>query len=234
MGSMEWKWSKDPKPEQLLKLPEAVREASFQAMKSELPNIVRFVISRIRSRGTIVKDGREAPIPGYSEAYERKLKKEGRSLLPDYTYSGGMLDHVRGRVKVVGEQIVGIASPYGRINNRKRTGTGKKAGMVYREPYSYPHRRTGKPVHVKGQWIRTRGQTGTETGGERRNRTLVYNAHLMNLLVSRKGHGKWLPGNIATHHILALTPSELAKWLDLMQKSYMRAAAKVLAKTAGK
>lgn len=237
--TMEWVWSKDPDPEELLKLPKEVREAGFQTMKRELPNIVRWVVKRIRRRGVIVKNGREATIPPYSEAYERRLKNEGRGTKPDYTYTGRMLDYVRGRVLIDGRDIVGRAGTRGRITSADRVGVGKRKGMVYREPYSYTHSRSGKVVHVEGQWIRKRGisikrQLEEALKGGAKKRTLVYNAHLMNYLVSRKGRGKWTNARIATHHILALTPGEIQKWTALMQASYSRASAKVLAKTAGK
>ena len=235
----EWKWSKDPKPEELLQLDKRTREGGLRVMKREFPHIVRHVRNRVRSQGIVVKDGREAKIPPYSEAYERRLKKEGRSTRPNYTYTGGMLDHVRGRVRVVGGDIVARAAPYGRVTSSKRIGSGKQRGKVYREPYSYTHHKTGRVVQVPGQWIRTRGlslerQVRDALGNSGRPRKIIYNAHLMNLLVSRKGRGRWMPGRISTHNILAVTGEELASWRDRMRKGYMREAAKVLRKTAGR
>jgi len=232
---MAWKWSKDPKPEKLLELPELVRTAGLAAMKETLPEAVRWVVRRVRNKGVIIKNGKPSRVPSYSGAYLRRLKREGKPTKPNYSYSGTMLNHVRGRVAVKGGTIVGTAAPYGRVKGRERAGVGKRKGLIYRKPYSYVDRH-GNTVKVKGQWIQPRGQAKGEgdSNEKRRPNKIVYNAHLMNLLVSRKGDGKWLSARIATHHILALAPGELRKFIRRMQASYEPVAAEVLARTAGK
>jgi hypothetical protein len=211
-----WVWAKDPKPELLATLPRRVRTKGIALLRSHLPRITQTVVSRIRARGVVVRDGREVPIPPYSEAYHRRLKKEGRSTVPDYSRTGRMLDSTRGRMKVAGNDITGIVSVRGRIAGKEREGTGKKAGKVWREPYSYTNKRTGATVDVKGQWIRRRGTKDDQEAVARK--TLFYNQHLLNLLVSRRGRGKWNGNKIATHHILAMTTRELEAVLATLSK----------------
>jgi len=230
-GKSGWQWSRDPKPEKLAGLVPAAVTAAQNTIRRYLPEIARGVVARIRQRGTVVKDGREAPIPGYSEKYIKRLHREGRPTNPDYTYKGGMLDHLRGRMVRVGNAIEGRVSPYGRIDTLDREGKGKQEGMIWREPYSYTDARRGIVVSVPGQWIRPRGR---KEGWTRSSRTLVYNAHLMNLLVSRKGEGHWTSGMIATHHILALTAAEMQEWSRLIVAGLIEPAWRVVQRVAGR
>jgi len=241
-NDMGWKWSKDPKPEQLAKLTSAVRGEGLKSLKKHGPQIANMIRNRIRHKHTAARqDGTTYPIPPYSKGYTARLKKYGRPTAPDYTSSGSLLDHLRGRLRVIDRDSIELRiSPYGRAGEEEmgprqkgrkgRKGT-KREGYWYRQPYTYSNSSTGATVHVGGQWIKTPPETKAHAKG--RKKKVLYNAHLATALTHRLGLGRWsFSGNPSP--FISLSKTELTLVQRLLAMGRKGTTSNVLKKVAGK
>ena len=241
-NDMGWKWSKDPKPEQLAKLTSAVRNEGLKSLKKHGPQIANMIRNRIRHKHMIARaDGTPRPIPGYSKGYTARLRKYGRSTAPDYTSSGNLLDHLRGRIRVIDSSSLELRiAPYGRSSSggtttrqkgkKGRKGTSRE-GYWYRQPYTYSDHRSGATVQVAGQWIKL--SPDAEKTKKYTKRKVTYNAHLATYLSQRLGGGRWASGGNPTPFI-TLNRKELDLVRKILRGERKKPTRAVLKKVAGK
>jgi len=247
MCAWEWKWSKDPKPEQLSKLLPDVRTRTLQTLKERAPHVARYIVDRIRGRGVIARDGSPVPIPEYSAGYLRLLEKLGLSTRPDMTLSGALLDHLSGRVRVVNAETLELRiAPYGRASAQsgamldkaeqkatQKAGEKEHPGQWYRPAYTYYDRRRKCSVTVPAGWIKT-PHNAKEAKKKYRRKNILYNAHLATYLSMRLGGGKWASGGKPPSSFLTLTAEELASIHDTIMAESRSVAAEILRKVAGR
>jgi len=242
---MQWKWSKDPKPDELKKLIPEIRTDGLRVLKEKSPLIAQYIVRRVRA-GSIADDGQQRPIPEYSKKYQWFLGQLGESTKPDYTRTGTLLNSLRGRIRVLEEDAVELRiAPYGRVStptalaDRKKKSTSRiemgpdgLAARWWREPYTYTIK-GGRTVSVKGMWIRFKGASKLLQDVSYKRQSPLYNAHLANLLSLRLGTGRWAKGGRPTP-ILSLTEKErtiVSRWLAMARQ---KVTGQVLKSVAGR
>jgi len=240
----EWKWSKMPDPEALTELPERTRDVILKAMQRQGPRIGRMIRDRVRFRGTVAKDKQPKPIPPYSKKYRKRLKAAGKPTNEDYTLTGNLLDHLRGRIRVVGTDIELRIAPYGAasrdtglvaVKTRKGTKKEGRQGFWYREPYTYFDRRRKRNVSVPGTWIKIPPEAKAAKKWRKGRKKTYYNAHLANRLAMRLGRGLWRTNYSASPPapLISITGKEYETVVARLEKQWTQVAKDVVRKVAG-
>jgi hypothetical protein len=239
-----WKWSKPPSPEALAQLPARTRDVVLKSMQLEGPRIGKMIRDRVRFRDTIAKDGNPKPIPPYSKRYAKQLADAGLSTSPDYTITGTLLNHLRGRIRVVRNEIELQISPHGAASRttgtvltKGRKGTKKegRAGYWWREPYTYYDKRRQRNVSVSGSWIRIPPEAKAAKKWRKGQVKTLYNAHLANRLAMRLGRGLWRTNYSADppSPLISITGKEYEKVVARLSKGWGKVARDVVKEVAG-
>jgi len=185
-----FRWSKRLGPDGIFtQLTPQMNTLVARHLREIMPAVYAKLVARLRS-GHAAKDGKVGPIPPYSKAYARLLRRAGLSDRADLTLRGGLLDHLAARVRQMGEsEVQSGLYPYGSDDGggmrwlrrliRQREGTPE--GMRAVAGYSYT-RKNGTQVTVAP---RVSG-AAQEKPGE----PVTYQS-IANQMAGRMGYGKW-------------------------------------------